>query len=337
MKMKKIAILLLACAALPMQAQTIGAVQHRAEHAEELLQEAKLLHNERSYDMAEHLLEQMLKGKTTRVQEREAVALLARIAYHKNYDEALGAIEAYLKKFPDAPELNRMKALAMMCYYAQGNYAKVIDCMQEVDPDALTDDERDDVVLAYAVSMIKEGRYDEAVAQLDILNVISDKYDDEVAFYTAYTDYKNGRYEGAIEEFTKTLGIADYHRASRYYLAEVMLQTKGYAEAEELAVAYLDELEVDEYTLEMTRIQGEALYGQKRYLQAAVVLEEYLAAAEHPTREAMYQLGMSHFNTNEHLRAPELFAMVSEGDDAITQSAQLHAGKEYTWGRSNRP
>ena len=118
MKMKKIAILLLACAALPMQAQTIGAVQHRAEYAEELLQEAKLLHNERSYDMAEHLLEQMLKGKTTRVQEREAVALLARIAYHKNYDEALGAIEAYLKKFPDAPELNRMKALAMMCYYA---------------------------------------------------------------------------------------------------------------------------------------------------------------------------------------------------------------------------
>ena len=73
MKMKKIAILLLACAALPMQAQTIGAVQHRAEHAEELLQEAKLLHNERSYDMAEHLLEQMLKGKTTRVQEREAI------------------------------------------------------------------------------------------------------------------------------------------------------------------------------------------------------------------------------------------------------------------------
>ena len=328
-KMKKIAILLLACSMLPVQAQTVGAVQHGIERTEELLQEAKSLHGERNYDMAEHLLKQVLKGKPTRMQEHEAEALLARIAYHRNPEEALGLIEEYLIQYPDAPEQNRMRALALMCYYAQGNYAKVVDCMQEVDPDLLTDEERDDVILAYAQSMIKEECYDEAVAQLDILNVVSDRYDDEVVFYTAYTDYKKKRYEGAVEGFTKAMEIADYRRPSRYYLAEIMLQTKGYAEAEELAVAYLDEYVEDEYTLEMTRIQGEALYGQQRYLQAAVVLEEYLAAAEYPTREAMYQLGMSHFNTNEHLRAPELFAMVSEGDDAITQSAQLHAGLSY--------
>lgn len=327
--MKKIAILLLAGYMFPAQAQTIDAVQHRNERTEELLQEAKLLHSERSYDMAEQLLEQVMKRKLTRMQEHEAEVLLARIAYQKNPEEALGTIEEYLKQYPDAPEQNRMRALALMCYYAQGNYAKVIECMQDVDPDLLPDVERDDVILAYALSMIKEGRYDEAVVQLDILGVISDRYDNEVAFYTAYTDYKNKRYEGAIEGFTKTREITDYHRPSRYYLAEIMLQTKGYSEAEALAVAYIDEFKEDEYTLEMTRIQGESLYGQKRYLQAAVVLEEYLAAADHPTREALYQLGMSHFNTGEHLRAPELFALVSDGDDAIAQSAQLHAGLSY--------
>lgn len=327
--MKKIAILLLAGYMLPAQAQTIDAVQDCNECAEEMLQEAKLLYSERSYDMAEHLLEQMMKRKLTRMQEHEVEALLARIAYQNNPEEALGAIEEYLRQYPDAPEQNRMKALALMCHYAQGNYAKVIEGMQEVDPDLLGDVERDDVILAYALSMIKEGAYDEAVVQLDILNVISNRYDNEVAFYTAYTDYKNKRYEGAIEGFTKTKEMADYHRPSLYYLAEIMLQTKGYAEAEALAVDYIDKYKSDEYTLEMTRIQGEALYGQKRYLQAAVVLEEYLAAANHPTREAMYQLGMSHFNTGEHLRAPELFAMVNDGDDAIAQSAQLHAGLSY--------
>ena len=327
--MKKIAILLLAGYMLPAQAQTIDAVQDCNECAEEMLQEAKLLYSERSYDMAEHLLEQMMKRKLTRMQEHEVEALLARIAYQNNPEEALGAIEEYLRQYPDAPEQNRMKALALMCHYAQGNYAKVLEGMQEVDPDLLGDVERDDVILAYALSMIKEGAYDEAVVQLDILNVISNRYDNEVAFYTAYTDYKNKRYEGAIEGFTKTKEMADYHRPSLYYLAEIMLQTKGYAEAEALAVDYIDKYKSDEYTLEMTRIQGEALYGQKRYLQAAVVLEEYLAAANHPTREAMYQLGMSHFNTGEHLRAPELFAMVNDGDDAIAQSAQLHAGLSY--------
>lgn len=327
--MRKIVIFILACSILPIQAQYINAPQYQNDYAERLLLEAKLLYNEHSYDMAEELLDQLQNNNPTYVQEHEAATLLTLIAYQRNPQEALGTIEAYLQRYPDAPEHNRMKALALLCHYAQGNYAQVISGMKEVDPDILHEKERDDMILAYALSMIKVGRHEEAAVQLGILQLISDRYDDEVAFYTAYTDYMDKRYEAAEEGFTKTLSIPSYHRQSRYYLAEIMLQTKGYAEAEALAVAYNDEFAQDEYTLEMTRILGEALYGQKRYLQAAVVLEEYLAHADSPKREALYQLGMSHFNTGEHLRAPELFAMVSEGDDAITQSAQLHAGLSF--------
>ena len=327
--MKKIVLFILACSILPIQAQYINATQQHKEQAEKLLIEAKLLYNEHSYGMAEELLSQVQSNNPTYAQAHEAATLMTLIAFHRNPQEALGTIEEYLKSYPDAPEQNRMKALALLSHYAQNNYAQVVSGMKEVDPDMLNDKERDDMILAYALSMLKEGRHEEAAVQLGILDLVTDRYDDEVAFYTAYTDYMDKRYEAAEEEFTKTLNIPNYHRQSRYYLAEIMLQTKGYAEAEALAVAYNEEFEQDEYTLEMTRILGEALYGQKRYLQAAVVLEEYLAHAESPKREALYQLGMSHFNTGEHLRAPELFAMVSDGDDAITQSAQLHAGLSY--------
>ena len=322
-------MLLLVCVLLPVQAQYIGTAQRRGEHTERLLREAELLYNERSYDMAEELLEQVLQGNLTCVERHEATALQVLIAYHRNPKEASWVIEEYLQLYPDAPEQNRMRALALLSYYAQGDYARVIRGMQEVDPDMLSDKERDDLILSYALAMLEEGRYEEAAVQLGILNLISDRYDDEANFYTAYTAYMDKQYEVAEEGFTKMTEVPAYHRQSRYYLAEIMLETKGYAEAEALAVAYNDEYEQDEYTLEMTRIQGEALYGQKRYLQAAVVLEEYLAAADKPKREALYQLGMSHFNTGEHLRAPELFAMVSDGDDAIAQSAQLHAGLSY--------
>ena len=328
-KMRKIVILLLACSVLPIRAQYVGTTQQREVRSEQLLQEAKLLYNERSYDMAEELLNQVKDANPTHMQEHEAAALKALIAYYKNPEEALGTIEEYLKRYPDAPEQNRMKALALLSYYAQGNYAQVVYGMQEVDPDMLPDEERDNIILAYALSLIKEGQCEEAAVQLDILRIISDRYDNEAAFYIAYTDYCEKRYEAAEEGFTRTQEAPDYHRQSRYYLTEIMLQTKGYAEAEAMAVAYNEQYGQDEYTLEMKRIQGEALYGQQRYLQAAVVLEEYLAEAVEPTREAMYQLGMSHFNTNEHLRAPELFAMVSDGNDAIAQSAQLHAGLSY--------
>ena len=328
-EMKKIVILLLACALLPVQAQYVGEVHRGDERAERLLQEVRLLYDEHSYDLAQELLEQIKHTDLTYMQQREAATLRALIAYHRNAQEASMVIEDYLRQYPDAPEENRMKALALLSYYAQGNYARVIRSMQEIDPDELGDRERDEVILAYALSMVEEGRREEAAVQLGVLNIISDRYDAEVAFYTAYIDYMDKRYGSAEEGFSKTLGIAAYHRQSRYYLAQIMLETKGYVEAEAMAVAYNDEFGKDEYTVEMTRIQGEALYGQKRYLQAAVVLEEYLAGADVPKREALYQLGMSHFCTGEHLRAPELFAMVSDGDDAITQSAQLHAGLSY--------
>ena len=327
--MKRIILLLLGCCVLSAHAQRIGAVYGHEESIEQILQRARLLYDERSYDMAEELLKQVQRDTPTRMQEHEAAALSALIAYQRNPREALGVIEEYIKCYPDAPEQNRMKALILLCNYAQGNYGLVVSGMQEVDPDMLNDEERDNVILAYALAMIKEGRYEEAAVQLDILRVIGDSYDNEAVFYTAYVDYMCGRYEAAEKGFARTQEMTGFHRQSRYYLAEIMLQTKGYAEAEALAVTYNEEYGQDEYTTEMTRIQGEALYGQQRYLQAAVILEEYLADVDTPTREALYQLGMSHFNTGEHLRAPELFAMVSDGDDAIAQSAQLHAGLSY--------
>ena len=327
--MKKIAILLLACSTLTAQAQYVEPAHRSDEHTERLIQEAKLLYNERSYDMAEELLGRVVDGTPTHAQQQEIAALQALIAYYRHPQTAAMVIERYLRQYPDAPEQNRMRALALLSYYAQGDYARVISEMQEVDPDRLADKERDDVVLAYALSMVEEGRHEEAAVQLNILGLISDRYDDEVLFYTAYTHYMAKRYEAAEKGFAEAAETEVYRRQARYYLAEIMLETKGYAEAEAMAVAYIDEYASDEHALEMTRIQGEALYGQKRYLQAAVVLEEYLAGAEQPKREALYQLGMAHFNTGEHLRAPELFAMVSDDDDAIAQSAQLHAGLSY--------
>ena len=167
--MKKIIVTLLVCCVLPIQAQYVSAPYRSDVRVESLLEKARLLYNERSFTMAEELLQQVLCDNPTYQQRHEAVALSVLIAYHKNPQAASDAIEDYLQCYPDAPEQNRMKALALLCYYAQGRYADVVHGMQEVNPDELNDKERDDVVLAYALSMIQEGRYEEAAVQLNIL------------------------------------------------------------------------------------------------------------------------------------------------------------------------
>ena len=207
--MKKIAILLLACSVLPVQAQYVCVEHRNVSHTEKLLQEAKLLYDERCYDMAEELLGQMQREKVNNVQKHEAMLLQALIAYQKNPAEALVVIDEYLKQYPDAPEQGRMRALAVMSLYAQENYAQVVNGMQEVDPDILSEEERDNVILVYAMSMIEVERYEDAAVQLDILKLISDRYDDEAVFYTAYTDYMGKRYETAEEGFTRALNTEE--------------------------------------------------------------------------------------------------------------------------------
>lgn len=330
---KKYIVLPLICVALTVQAQKIGTAgsnYNPANFSEKQLLQARNFYAERNYEMAEKLFREVIAGECSDLQRREASAMLAVISYYQDAASAASVIADYLHEYPDAPELNRMKALILLSHYAQGDYDAVIQGMREVDPDMLSDKERDDLVLAYALSQIHAGLYEDAAAQLGILNLISDRYDTEATFYTAYTNYMGKRYDKAEEGFGQTTQNAAFHRASRYYLAEIALATKEYAEAEAIAEAYIEEYKQDDtYTLYMKRVQGEALYAQQRFLKAAIVLEEYLAASDTPKRETLYQLAMAHFNSGEHLRAPEIFAMVSEGEDAITQNAQLHAGLSY--------
>lgn len=332
--MKKYVILSLICAALSVNAQPSGTTDNirvSTDTPEQQLQQARLLYNESNYNLAEELLRAVEKGPCTDIQRREAEALLTLIAYKQDAATAYPTIIAYLEAYPDAPEQNRMRALALLSLYAQHDYSAVTQGMiEDVDPDLLGEEERDALILAYALSLMEEGRHEDAAAQLCILDLISDRYDEEVTFYTAYTHYVAKRYDEAEKGFAQSLEIEGHHREARYYLAEIALATKEYAKAESLAVAYMEEYQQgDELTIEMKRIQGEALYAQKRYLQAAIVLEEYLAATETPRRTTLYQLGMAHFHSGEHLRAPEILGMVCQDDDAMTQNAQLHSGLAY--------
>ena len=330
--MKKYVLLSLMCSVLSLQAQNVGTASGYAnlDIQGKQLHQAQLLYNEQSYGMAKELLLDIIYGQCSDIQRREAEALLAVIAYKQDAATAGDAIADYLSQYPDAPDLNRMKALMLLSGYAQKNYGMVTEGMHEVDPDQLNDDERDALILAYALSLMEEERHEEAAAQLCILDLISDTYKAEVTFYTAYTNYVAKRYDEAEKGFEQSLEVAEFHRQARYYLAEIALATKEYAEAEALAAAYLEEFEQDDRLyVEMKRIQGEALYAQNRYLQAAIVLEEYLAAADSPKREALYQLGMAHFYSGEYLRAPEVLSMVCSGEDVMTQNAQLHSGLAY--------
>ena len=158
-KMKKYVILPLICMTLTMQAQetyTVGNSNTLTDVPELQLQQARSFLDEHNYEMAAKLLREVQSGNCSSIQQREAAAMLAIIAYYQDAASAASTITKYINEYPDTPELNRMKALILLSHYAQEDYAAVIQDMGEIDPDMLNDKERDDVVLAYALSMIQE-------------------------------------------------------------------------------------------------------------------------------------------------------------------------------------
>lgn len=307
---------------------TISQDNHK-DITKDMLYEAKRLFDIQSYDAAKEMLQQITRNTDDRNLLREADYMLTVIAYERDAATAVDILKNYLKHYPDASEKNRIKAMILLGEYAKGDYKKVTESMHDVNPDLLSDDERDRVILTYAMALLEEERTDEAALQLEILSAMGDTYDREATYYIAYIDYLEKRYDKAAEGFKGVKGDSELERSSAYYLAEIALETGNATLAESMATNYIDEYRKDTYTTEMKRIAGEALYMQQKYLDAALLLEEYLAEANEPRREALYRLGLSHYNSKEYLRAPEIFMMVASKDDAMAQSAHLYSGLSY--------
>lgn len=331
--MKKLFATIAFCSiALGLTAQelgTKGGQYLRKDVPEETFRKATMLFDAGSYHEAEALLQSLIDNKEYK---REAAYLLSLIAFERNASSSVETLEEYLATYPDSPNRNHIKSLILQGLYAQEQYEIVTGYMHEINPDLLGTEDRDNTILAYAMSLLMTGRSEEAAMQLGILIAISNRYDTEANYYIAYTDYLSKRYEEAYDGFNRTIANIKgkvYHKPSHYYLAEIALETKDYIQAEQRAMDYIEEYKEDRYTTEMKRIAGDALYAQEKYLNAALILEEYLAESDEPQRASLYRLGMSHFRSNEWLRAPEIFAMTTEEEDEISQSAHLHTGLCY--------
>ncbi len=272
------------------------------------------------------------------------------------------ALRRYMKEYPDAPHQNRLKAMLAEAYFACGDCVAMTEMMDDIDVEALPADELERLVVTYGMALSTLGQMDEARVQLRTVQLLGGKYADEAAFALAWTDYADGRLDEADEEFTAVENVPALRDAALFYKAEVALEKGDYQTAlersnsnsssvvqefrssdnssanESLQTGHLSELHATPellnslFSTELKRVHGEALFGLGRYVESALQLEEWLAETDEPSREALFRLGLAHYNSGEYLRAPEVLAMVDKAgtaDDAVAQCAELYSGLSY--------
>ena len=254
--------------------------------------------------------------------------------------DMVARLRDYMASHPDAPDRNRLRARLAQAYYACGDCYAMADMMGDVDVEALPDEELERTVVSYGMALAELGRLDEARVQLRTALLMGGRYTDMAKFALAWTDYADGRYDEAVEGFTAVEQVPELSDRALFYKAEAALEQGDYATALARAEEYLEtareagRLDDSAETIagEMKRVRGEALFGVGRYEESALQLEEYLSVEENPVREALFRLGLAHYNSGEYLRAPEVLAMVDKSgtaDDAVAQCAELYSGLSY--------
>ena len=321
MAMRKTTIILLGCAAL-----LCGGVQAQTDGLQRIVDDGGIMPARIGLECPRTVAPEYKQFCDRMLMDADWAAWLSSAQTGMPARDIVTALRRYMKEYPDAPHQNRLKAMLAEAYFACGDCVAMTEMMDDIDVEALPADELERLVVTYGMALSTLGQMDEARVQLRTAQLLGGKYADEAAFALAWTDYADGRLDEADEEFTAVENVPALRDAALFYKAEVALEKGDYQTALERSNSN------SLFSTELKRVRGEALFGLGRYVESALQLEEWLAETDEPSREALFRLGLAHYNSGEYLRAPEVLAMVDKAgtaDDAVAQCAELYSGLSY--------
>src|SRR5690606_9222948 len=134
-----------------------------------------------------------------------------------------------------------------------------------------------------------------------------------IAFYDR--DYKN-----ALEAFSVVENHERYGKVVPYYISTIRYALNE----EDRAVAYAEEKiksGTQYYDLELRQLVGHSYFQKGQYDRAVPYLEEYVNKSERVSRQDLYELSYSYYQTNRLNDAIEGFKQLGGKEDSLAQDA----------------
>lgn len=254
---------------------------------------------------------------------------IAMSSLHQGKADALDLLEKFLKDYPASPL--RLKASVALgdYFYDLGEWLEALVRYGNVESWQLDSDSRKEFDYHRAYAMLNCRRSDEAEAVFKSL-MTSRRYGNDAMFYIGYIQYRQGRFDEALETFDKVKIMPDGPTAvTNYYLAQLYYNEKDFQRAYDVATELLmSGVKVEEeYTVEALRIAGESAYSIGRMENAVEYLVKYRRIATDPKPSALYVLGLSQYRLGQYESAVATLAPVLEENNEMGQSATLITGQ----------
>ncbi len=249
--------------------------------------------------------------------------------YNRGDSECLSLLEKFLSDYPAS-------TLRQSVLYTIGNYHFYKDRFDEAltryeqVPETAFDGQRaSELIYRKSFCYIRQKDYDKARRGFNKLKGKS-KYNDLANYYLAVIDYSEGNYDEAESGFQRVSKKSSLYSEAQFYLCQIAFHKSDYTSVQAAGNALLAKNLPAEMTAELNRIIGESEYHLGNTERAVQLLNAYLQLTEQePERSALYILGVCHFRNGDYSETLRYLGDVTDGDDALAQSAYLYVGQAY--------
>lgn len=297
---------------------------------EQWFQEGLNYYRQGSYAAAKQTLQRFLNKSPKSQNSEEAYYMLACCSYELKEPGRIVILQRFLRNYPSSRYRYRIWALIGSAYYFEGDYEKAVQSFEKCKWDYLNDSEVQDILFRRSLALMEVGKMEEAESSFKELQKRGTQYAVDCTYYLSYLAYKRGELKESLEGFLSLLKNDRYGKWSSCYAGDIYLKTKQYKKAIEIAdQSITSSSEKGVWFLELERVKGEALFHLERYQEAIAPLKDYIAAAEAPSREAIYALGVSYLQSGAYSLSVEQLLRIIKSQDALSQNAWLQLGRAY--------
>lgn len=306
-----------------------GQRSYQFQTDERLFHEGKAMFAQQNYSGCIDKLEAYKEHATDADLIQEADYMLVCSAYEQGRPNADELLKSYLEVYPDSRHRDEVCFRIGSVHFGRAEYEKAIYWLGESDIDMLTTSEQETYTFRLAYALLQTGERDKARAYFERIKQIGDTYRDASAYYVAYIDYADGKYNKALIEFEELSDKPGFGEQSAYYITQIHFIQNKYQAAVKSGETLLEQYPDSPNNTEVYRILGNSYYHLGQESKATRWLSRYVEQASHPLRGDLYLLGVCLYNQGRYDEAIQNFGKTVDMDDSLMQNAYLYLGQCY--------
>ena len=296
-------------------------------HPQKKFQDALALFNNKQYQAAQTLFEEVLAETENEETEANSAYFAATSAIRLNQVGADRLMEDFVEQYPTSTKRNSAFMDVADYYFENGKYPYALKWYKRVDQSTVSKADKERFNFNMGYSLFASKKTDEAKRYLNRVSS-SDIYGSQAQYYLGYIAYQQDDYEGANERFDQITDQEQLTEKLSYYQADMNFKLGNFQEAINLAQKQLPKSDRREVS-ELNKIIGESYFNLDQYAEAIPYLEAYKGKRGKWSNTDYYLLGYSYYKQEDFANAIQQFNKIIGGSNSVAQNAYYHLAECY--------